>query len=255
VTPEQFELFAQIEQTHWWFVARREIMRQLLARVLPPDQTKLVVDLGCGTGGNIASLADRYQCIGIDASSEAINLARARFPGVKFVLSEDPGEIATRLARADAMLCMDVIEHVEGDREFLEQIVLATRPGTQLLLTVPADMSLWSEHDVTNGHFRRYTVSNFAALWATLPVRVRLLSAFNSRLYPAIKAARLGARLLGRAYGKSGTDFSMPPRPVNALLERVFRGELRALAEAIDNGRQPNSRGVSVIALLERQPS
>jgi SAM-dependent methyltransferase len=255
VTPEQFQLFAQIEETHWWFVARREIMRQLLARVLPPDRTKLVVDLGCGTGGNIASLADRYRCIGIDASSEAIGLARGRFPDVEFVRSEDSSEIAATLIRADAVLCMDVIEHVEHDAAFLEQIVLATRPRTQLLLTVPADMSLWSEHDVTNRHFRRYTAASFAALWSTLPVRVRLLSAFNARLYPAVKTARLGARLLRRSYGKAGTDFSVPTWPVNALLERVFRGELRVLAEAIDTGRQPYRRGVSLVALLERRSS
>jgi SAM-dependent methyltransferase len=255
MTPEQYALFAEIERDHWWFVARREIMRTLLQRVLPPDQSRMVVDIGCGTGGNIAALAERYRCAGIDDSEHAIRLARERHPAVEFVRTADAGEIRTRLAEADAMLCMDVVEHVEHDADFLEMLVRAMRPGTQILLTVPADMSLWSEHDVTNHHFRRYSIDGFAALWQRLPVRTRLLSAFNARLYPMIKGARLVARARGRAHGHAGTDFSIPPAPVNALLEHIFRGERRALDAAVDRGTRPYRRGVSIVALLERTGS
>lgn len=252
MTPEQYALFAEIERDHWWFAARREIMRTLLERVLPPDPSRVVVDVGCGTGGNISALAERYRCTGIDDSEHAIRLARERHGGVEFVRTADADEIRERLGRADAMLCMDVIEHVERDAEFLEMLFRSTRPGTQLLLTVPADMSLWSEHDVTNHHFRRYSIESFSALWQDLPVRTRLLSAFNARLYPMIRGVRLIARARGRAHGKAGTDFSIPPAPVNALLERIFRGERHALDAAVDRGTQPYRRGVSVVALLER---
>ncbi|HEU4722726.1 MAG TPA: class I SAM-dependent methyltransferase, partial [Gemmatimonadaceae bacterium] len=158
MTPEQFELFAQIEQEHWWFVARRRIMRDLVSRVVPASNELLAVDIGCGTGGNIAALADRFRCVGIDESAQAVGLARARFPTVEFVQSTDPAVIGPYLARASLVTCMDVIEHVERDAEFLAGIVSGVRPGTTLLLTVPAGMELWSEHDVTNQHYRRYTV-------------------------------------------------------------------------------------------------
>jgi SAM-dependent methyltransferase len=252
VTPEQFELFARIELEHWWFTARREIMRELLARVAPATPDMLAVDLGCGTGGNIAALAGRHRCVGIDESPHAIDFARVRFPDVEFVRSADAETIASYLGRAGVVTCMDVIEHVEADAAFLEQIVRATRPGTQLLLTVPAGMELWSEHDVTNGHFRRYTIDGFAALWAVLPVRTRLLSAFNARLYPIVRGARMLARRRGRAHGAAGTDFTMPARPVNELLRRIFVGELDPLRGAVDTPGRPYARGVSVIALLER---
>jgi len=254
VTPEQFELFARIEHVHWWFVARRRIMQELVARAVPPTGESDAVDIGCGTGGNIAALADRYRCVGIDESEQAIAHARARFPSVEFVRSVDPAVLAPYLARAAVVTCMDVIEHVEQDAAFVEQIVGATRPGATLLLTVPAGMELWSEHDVTNGHYRRYTVDGFAALWATLPVRVRLLSAFNSRLYPVVRAARAVANLRGRAHGDAGTDFSIPSPPVNSLLQRIFAGERSALLAAVDTTRRPYRRGVSVIAMLERLP-
>ena len=254
MTPEQFELFARIEQEHWWFVARRRIMRELVARVAPGAGDEYAVDIGCGTGGNIAALADRFRCVGIDESAQAIEHARARFPRVEFVRSVDPAVIAPHLARAALVTCMDVIEHVERDAEFVAQIIEATRPGTMLLFTVPAGMELWSEHDVTNGHHRRYTVDGFSALWARLPVRARLLSAFNARLYPLVRVTRMIANVRGRAYGDAGTDFAMPAPPLNRLLERIFAGERSALLAALDTPRRPYRRGVSVIALLERLP-
>jgi SAM-dependent methyltransferase len=252
VTPEQFELFARIEQAHWWFVARRRIMRELVARACPAKKDALAVDIGCGTGGNIAALADQWQCVGIDESELAIAHARARFSRVEFVRSTDPAVIASYVGRAGLVTCMDVIEHVEHDAAFLKQIVDVAPPGTTLLLTVPAGMELWSEHDVTNGHYRRYTVDGFAALWSDLPVRVRLLSAFNARLYPIVRAARAIANARGRAHGTAGTDFDMPSALVNRALEHIFAGERGALLRAVDTPRRPYARGVSVIALLER---
>lgn len=252
MTPEQFDLFARFEHTHWWFVARRRIMRELVIATAPAAGDTLAVDIGCGTGGNIAALADRYHCVGIDDSAHAIAYARARFSGVEFVQSVDPAVIAPHLARARVVLCMDVIEHVENDAAFLEEIVRATRPGAILLLTVPVGMELWSEHDLTNGHFRRYAIDDFSSLWTKLPVRVRLLSAFNARLYPLVRAARVLARMRGHAHGEMGTDFTMPRPAVNATLRWIFAGEGPVLTRALDTGERPYRRGVSAIAVLER---
>lgn len=252
MTPEQFELFARIEQEHWWFVARRRIMRELIAAAGPAPEGAVAVDIGCGTGGNIAALADRFRCVGIDASEDAIRYARAQHPSVEFVRTMDPAVVAAHLSRASVVTCMDVVEHVEADRDFVAQLVGACRPGTQMLFTVPAGMELWSEHDVTNHHFRRYTVDGFASLWERLPVRVRLLSAFNARLYPLVRAARQLSRARGSARGEAGTDFSMPARPLNDLFEWIFAGERWALLAAVDRNSRPYRRGVSVVALLER---
>ena len=252
MTPEQFELFARIEQDHWWFVARRRIMRELVAHACPAQGDAVAVDVGCGSGGNIAALADRFRCVGIDESETAIALARARFPRVEFVRSTDSSTIESYVGRAELVTCMDVLEHVRHDAAFLELIVDAARPGTTIFLTAAAGMELWSQHDVTNDHYRRYTVDQFAALWSELSVHVRLLSAFNARLYPLVRAARVIANARGRAHGVAGTDFDMPPRVVNRALERIFVGELDALRRAIDTPSRPYARGVSVVALLER---
>src|SRR5271154_127582 len=50
----QFELHAQIEERHWWFVARRRILADLIANLAPPDPAATVLDVGCGAGANLA---------------------------------------------------------------------------------------------------------------------------------------------------------------------------------------------------------
>jgi hypothetical protein len=144
------------------------------------------------------------------------------------------------------------LEHVADDRGLLASIVKACSPGCQLVVTVPADMRLWSPHDEAFGHFRRYDPETFAAVWESLPVKSRLISHFNSRLYPLVRLVRSINRRRGRTGGAANTDFKLPPRYPNAALEACFAGERRRLLQAIDCGGGYR-QGVSLIAVLERE--
>lgn len=249
----QLQLFARIEDVHWWFVARRQIIAPLVARLVPPHQNKKIVDIGCGTGGNLGTFTAGYRCVGVDASPVAIALAAQRFPAARFIADSNPLDVANEVAGADLVMLMDVIEHVPDDFLFFSTVAAAMKPGTQVLLTVPADPSLWSPHDEAVLHMRRYERARFEAVWAGLPFRVRMVSHFNSRLRPGIKLARTVARWRARSVGKDGTDFHAPPEWLNSLLTNVFAGEAGRLLPMLDGGRG-YERGVSVIAVLERQP-
>lgn len=251
----QFQLHAQIERDHWWFVARREILRRLIAEVLPPDPHALVIDVGCGTGANLAALVDRYRCVGIDTSAEAIDFARQRFPGVEFRVGYAPGDLGSLAAEARLFLLTDVLEHVPDDFAMLSSLLAAASPGAMFLVTVPADMALWSPHDVSFGHYRRYTKDRLASVWNGLAVHARLLSYFNTRLYPLVRLVREINRRQQRASGHAGTDFAIPTRPLNWLLRRTFSGEQQRLARELSGGKPTGyRRGVSLVALLERLP-
>jgi SAM-dependent methyltransferase len=254
---EQFQLHAEIEERHWWFVARRRILREIVRTICPPAPGKnsTVIDVGCGTGANIAALADEYRAIGIDISAEAIRLAKRRFPNVQFIPSDARGDVRRALAHADVVLLTDVLEHVEEDRQMLASLVQDSRPGSHFVITVPADMRLWSPHDEAFGHYRRYDAENLVELWSDLPVRERLVSYFNSRLYPIVRGVRALTSRRGRAVGNANTDFRLPLVPVNATLRRVFAGEASRLLSAIDAPAGGYSRGVSLIAILQREPT
>ncbi len=228
-------------------------MRRLLRRLVPPAKEALVVDVGCGTGANVAALARDYECLGLDPSEEAVSFARSRFPDVKFVCGAAPEGLEPFRGRARVVLLMDVLEHIDDDREFLSRIVAAVNPGAVVFITVPAGESLWSEHDVSFGHFRRYSSESLRALWAELRVSPIICSYYNARLFPLVKLVREVTRRRGRALGRAGTDFTTPPAFVNRALYRVFAGEAGVLTALCNGGRARGyRRGVGLVAALRK---
>lgn len=251
---DQFKLHADVEDIHWWFLARRRILHELAHKLAPPSKSTLAIDVGCGTGGNIASFAKDYTCIGIDTSVEGIELAKRRYPEVHFICGSAPADLGDAVEQARLFFLTDVLEHIDDDVGFLTELLMALKPGACILLTVPADMSLWSEQDVTYGHYRRYDVQSLQHLWFGLPVTVRMLSYFNARLYPIVKVIRILNRLRKRPFGDAGTDLKMPMHPVNRLLHAVFAGERRVLVNLLtESGRRGYTFGVSLIAALVRK--
>lgn len=247
----QFHVHADTEERHWWFLGRRAIFRSLLLRAVPPSRQRLVLDVGCGTGGNTAAFADLYTCIGIDPSAEAVAFARERFPGIDFRRGLAPQDCRDLLAEADVVLLLDVLEHVPDDFALVSQLLAGMKPGAYLFIAAPGDPALWGPHDRGFEHERRYSLPRFRLLWEGLPVEEKLCSALNARLWIIAKLSRFLSRLRGKALGPGQTDLSLPPAPVNAALARVFAGEAGRLHRAWDGGR-PYRHGVSVFAVLRR---
>lgn len=250
----QFAVHAAIEERHWWFLARRRIVAALVHRITPPSSRELLVDVGCGTGGNLAAFAQDYACLGIDPSADAIQLASRRFPQARFVCGSDLGALGEAHGQASVFLLMDVLEHVLDDFWLLSTLLAGARPGAHVLITVPTDMRLWTQHDVSFGHFRRYDLARLQRLWEGLPVSVRLLSYYNARLYPIVRVVRTWNRLRGRTGGMAGTDFNQPPQFLNNTLENVFAGECKTLLGLLEGRRRQGFPfGVSAVAILRRE--
>ena len=248
-----FSLHAQLEEGHWWFQARAHIIQRLCSCLLGNRRQATILDLGCGTGGILAGLAGEYQCRGLDPSAQAISLARRRYPRVAFQQCHPSRIFDEGVAEADLVLLLDVLEHLPDPAPALARLVSRLRPGSHLLITVPADMRLWSPHDLSYHHYRRYQAEELAALWRNLPVQERLLAYFNSRLYPLVLCLRTISGMLGSALGGRGTDLRPLPQPLNALLQRIMAGESRVLVELLQGRRQRGyRRGVSLAAVLRR---
>jgi hypothetical protein len=152
---------------------------------------------------------------------------------VQFIAGRAPQDLGELAAQARLFLLTDVLEHVPDDYAMLSELLAAASPGSYFLVTVPADESLWSEHDESFGHYRRYDPARLEGVWAGLPVTTLLLSYFNSRLLPMVRLVRAWNRRRGRAAGQAGTDFWLPSRPINALLTATFAGEATRLTAAL----------------------
>ncbi len=250
---EVFTLHSELESAHWWFASRRKILLALIRRIMVDNLGDLIVDVGCGTGGTVANFQNDFNCIGIDPSELAIEKARSAFPSCRFIRGHAPDDLGDIKGRTALYLLMDVLEHIKDDRKFLADLVSYAKPGSHFLITVPARMALWSRHDETARHVRRYELDTFQDLWSELPVQQRLVSFFNSRLYPAIWAARKVGNFLGITFGSDGTDLGIPPALVNDLLENIFSGESGCIAQLLDDPKaRPYTMGVSLLCLLRR---
>jgi SAM-dependent methyltransferase len=209
--------------------------------VVKPPKKARILEVGCGTGHNLAMLKEfgRLEASELDRCARAV--ANKRLPR-KFKEARLPDLSMFERNGYDLIALLDVLEHVPDDLASLRAIHRRLKPGGALLLTVPANPWMWSAHDVAHHHFRRYTRGGLARLFEQAGLDVQLLSYFNSLLFPPIAAARL----LHKATGRDSADDALPGAPVNAMLNTVFGLEAGLL------GRVPMPFGVSLVAVVRR---
>jgi len=229
---------AELDDRHWWYRARRKILADLIRRdaQLPPDAR--ILEIGCGTGHNLAMLAGFGHVDGLELDDEARELSEKRL-GRKIMRSPLPelSEVADK--SYDLIGAFDVIEHIDDDQAALAAIATKLKPGAKFVMTVPAHPWMWTAHDVANHHKRRYSKRALRALIDGSPMRLDRIGYFNSLLFPIAVVERTISKLRGKDDG----NVSLPPAPLNATLEAVFAAE-RYLV-----GRLPLPPGLSLFAV------
>lgn len=234
-----YDRMAEIDQLHWWYRARREILSDLIRREIALPGDARILEVGCGTGHNLDMLKafGRVDAIEVDPAARAIAATRL---GHEVLDAPLPALAGVPDAAYDLIAILDVIEHIDEDKAGLQSLARKLKPGGRILITVPAFPWMWSAHDIVNHHKRRYTRKTLRALVSDAGLRLDMISWFNSLLFPLAAASRLAGRLTG----KTDSDDTLPPRPVNALFEWIFGLERYAL------GRVPFPPGVSLVAIV-----
>ncbi|OYY91164.1 MAG: SAM-dependent methyltransferase [Sphingomonas sp. 28-66-16] len=233
-----YDRMAAHDSTHWWYRARRDILADYIAReaTLPTDAR--ILEIGCGTGHNLAMLAafGRVEAIEIDPVARGIASERLGRPVGDAPLPALPG---IERGAYDLIAVLDVVEHIEDDVAALRAMRDCLKPGGKILITVPAHQWMWSAHDVVNHHHRRYSKATLAAAIRAAGLAPGKLGYFNSLLFPLAAAARLAGRMTGR----DDSDDSPPPAALNKLFETIFGWERHLV------GRLPMPPGVSIVTL------
>jgi len=114
------------------------LLGPVLARLSAAGARK-VLDLGCGNGAFAAALAHRgFDVTGLDQSASGIEAARYSYPGVPFVRGDVCEPLpAEHAGRFDAVVAVEVIEHLLLPRRLMEAALSALRPGGLLVVTTP----------------------------------------------------------------------------------------------------------------------
>jgi SAM-dependent methyltransferase len=233
-----YETMAELDQQHWWYRARRQVLDALIRRVCKPRPDARILEIGCGTGHNLAMLGGFGQVDALELDEQARAVAEQRLG--RAVMSAPLPEIADVADRHyDLVGAFDVIEHIADDSAALNSIAGKIRPGGTFVMTVPAHQWMWSAHDVVNHHQRRYSKRQLKALIDQSPMRLERIGYFNSLLFPVAVAERMASK----ARGKDEADLKLPPRALNAALERAFAAERHLI------GRVPLPPGLSLFAV------
>ena len=234
-----FDRMAEQDQIHWWYVARRQILSELIEREVRPPEDARLLEIGCGTGHNLDMLGrfGRLDAIELDPAARALASKRLGHAVVDAALPDLPG-IPDRTYHVVALL--DVLEHVDGDETALRSIATKLAPGGKILVTVPAYQWMWSAHDVAHHHKRRYSKRGLRSVAEAAGLKVDRIGYFNSLLFPLAAAVRIA----GKAVGKTESDDKVPPAPLNRLFEAVFGLERHLV------GRIAMPAGVSLFAIL-----
>jgi SAM-dependent methyltransferase len=233
-----YQQMAELDDRHWWYRARRQIIADLIRREaqLPPGAQ--ILEIGCGTGHNLSMLAGFGHVDALEFDDEARELSEKRL-GRKVMSSPLPELSGVPDRHYDLIGTFDVIEHIDDDRAALASIASKLKPGGKFVMTVPAHQWMWSAHDVVNHHKRRYSKIGLKRLIEGSPMRLVKIGYFNSLLFPLAVAERAASKLRG----KEDADVKLPHAAVNAALEKVFEAE-RYLV-----GRLPLPPGLSLFAV------
>lgn len=112
-----------------------------------------VLDVGAGIGTHttrLQPLAD--EVVALEPDPQFAQLLRERVEGVRIV----EGDAGAVEGPFDAIVCFNVLEHIDDDVATLRRLRELLAPDGTLLLLVPAHQALFGPIDTAFGHYRRY---------------------------------------------------------------------------------------------------
>ena len=152
----------QVEDGSPWFRHRNDCLASI-ARRFPP--TGPMVEIGAGNGYVARRFIDEgFPTIALEPGVTGAWNAKHR-RGIDHVICATLEDAAFRPSSVSAVGMFDVLEHIEGDRQVVDELARILCPGGLVYLTVPSPPWLFSIKDVDAQHYRRYSIAQLTRLF------------------------------------------------------------------------------------------
>jgi hypothetical protein len=218
------EMCFEIEDKSYWFVHRNKVLEHIIQSYC---DGKSFFDVGGGNGYVTKALQD----LGIDAyliepGIQGIKNAENR--GIKNLINSSLQDCNFKSRTICNIGLFDVLEHVEDDVSFLGIINKLLTVNGKVFISVPTYKLLWSEYDISSGHYRRYSAKSLSDLLRNCGFSIEYKSYFFSFLVPLIFLFRTIPWILFNNKIKRAPeiDHNVPSGIINKLIELLTQFEL-----------------------------
>lgn len=216
---QMYDYFYHIEEKHWWFQGRLDIVMKLIHTYAQHTNHAKILDVGCGTGMVLQALQAYGTVWGIDKSEKAIRYSKEKVPGARVYIASFPEHMPN--AQFDIITVLDVLEHIDQDRQALSKLTHMLKPGGIVVITAPAYKFLWTSHDDMNEHKRRYTVPELKEKVLEASLDIKKISYYNTLLFLPMVLVKLSCRFF---FHDVKAHFGHTPSPafINLPLRFLF---------------------------------
>ena len=222
-----YHLYHQEEDSWWWGVGRRALIRSLWRRYGSPSHKPTILEIGCGTGAMLTELGHLGAAYGLDVAPLAVRYCRER--GIDSVCLGDAQALPYGDERFDLVVAIDVLEHLDDDAGALREILRVCRRGGTFIGTVPAFQFLWSGRDIQLHHRRRYTLGEIKAKITGAGFRVAKASYLNLPFFPVVFLLLHAGQFSATGYNLK-MDYALIPAAANRLVGRLVEYEAQLVA-------------------------
>lgn len=240
----EYARMAEYEQTYWWHLGRLKIIETYLKKAHKKPENAKILNVGCGTGGTLPTLEKFGEVDNVDISDEALKFMKERGYSNRLFKVEDI-KLPFQDKTYDIVGAFDVLEHIKDQVGALKEWHRVLKDDGAIVLTVPAYQWLWTSHDDSLYHERRYTTKRLEQAAKEAGLRAQ------KRSYAVVFSLPLvvGFRFLNKALGRkmdAETSYVNVPGSVNKLFTNILSGEAKL------HSKLNFPAGTSVVAILRK---
>ena len=217
---EEFVKMDQQGSSHWWYAARRDLLKHALKTQFPGSSGLKILDLASACGDNFSICSDYGKTYGIDISRHAIGYCKGK--GISTIVQGDVHKLPFRSGTYDAVIALDVFEHLDDDVISMKEIKRVLKDGGKLIFNTPAFMALFSNHDEAFHHRRRYRSHELKNKLRSAKLDVKFITYWSFFIFPAVFLLRKISKPRKMTSEKALSDFHMQLNPVVEAALKFF---------------------------------
>ena len=221
-----------VEDNSFWFKHRNQCITTIVKQ-FPPVNNGAIFDVGGGNGYVSLGLTQAgFDVVLVEPGAQGAKNAQTR--GIEHIVCATTNTAQFKPNTLAAIGVFDVIEHMQDDHAFVNDMQQLLQPEGRIYATVPAYQGLFSEEDELAGHYRRYCLPQICTLLEQNGFEIEYSSYFFRFLPLPILLLRTLPYRLGIRNGQKpaeqiSNDHQVNDNIVTKIVNSLLKGELNNL--------------------------